>query len=607
MIKIKKIAALLTAGMLAFFTAACNGPVPFGGAGEDGSRANADEERARFDEYLEEDFVATLESDLLTLHYTLKDPAAYGIEDVEPTFGDVQPPLLSDYDEEIDRLEGFDRSLLTKEQQELYEMLMRFYRQERGALEQGYAYYSEPCAPDGGVQASLPITLSEYQFYTEQDVRDYIALLGDVGRYYDDLVKYEEERARRGLFMTDDMVDQVIEDCRTFIANPEQNVLIATFETRLDALDSLDEQARADYIKQNHAAVMDTVIPAYERMMEGLEKLKGTGVNPGGLSHLEKGKGYYEYLARSLTGVDAAPDELARRIDERFGELFSRMFLLLGEDETSERLISEMEAFLEADRGTPREQIDFLHAASEGIFPDAGDISYNVLYVDPSLEDSTAPAFYMIPPADAPAENRLYINQGRDSGTILYATLAHEAYPGHMYQNNYFISTGPAMLRHLLSYMGYSEGWGTYAELYSYELAGLDDPALIELLQINNEFSLGVLARSDIGIHYQGWTVEQFAAYLDGFGFDTSDAEDFYWMIVADPGAYLPYYIGYLELIDIIDDARIQLGDQFDILAVHKAILDAGPQPFDMVRAHVQEYVDRVRGTQASGSPAQAA
>ena len=142
MIKIKKIAALLTAGMLAFFTAACNGPVPFGGAGEDGSRANADEERARFDEYLEEDFVATLESDLLTLHYTLKDPAAYGIEDVEPTFGDVQPPLLSDYDEEIDRLEGFDRSLLTKEQQELYEMLMRFYRQERGALEQGYAYYS---------------------------------------------------------------------------------------------------------------------------------------------------------------------------------------------------------------------------------------------------------------------------------------------------------------------------------------------------------------------------------------------------------------------------------------------------------------------------------
>ena len=116
-----------------------------------------------------------------------------------------------------------------------------------------------------------------------------------------------------------------------------------------------------------------------------------------------------------------------------------------------------------------------------------------------------------------------------------------------------------------------------------------------------------MLARSDIGIHYQGWTVEQFAAYLDGFGFDTSDAEDFYWMIVADPGAYLPYYIGYLELIDIIDDARIQLGDQFDILAVHKAILDAGPQPFDMVRAHVQEYVDRVRGTQASGSPAQAA
>lgn len=81
--------------------------------------------------------------------------------------------------------------------------------------------------------------------------------------------------------MTDDMVDQVIEGCRTFIANPEQNVLIATFETRLDALDSLDEQARADYIKQNHAAVMDTVIPAYERMMEGLEKLKGTGVNPG--------------------------------------------------------------------------------------------------------------------------------------------------------------------------------------------------------------------------------------------------------------------------------------------------------------------------------------
>lgn len=607
MIQIKKIAALLMAGTLAVFAGACNGPVPFGGTSAGGDHVNADEERARFDEYLKEDFVATLESDLLSLHYTLKDPSAYGIKDVEPTFGDVEPPLLSDYDEEINRLKSFDRSLLTEEQQELYEMLMRFYQQERGALEQGYAYYSEPCAPDGGVQASLPITLSEYQFYTEKDVQDYIALLGDVGRYYDDLVKYEEERARRGLFMTDDMVDQVIEGCRTFIANPERNVLIATFETRLDALDDLDEQARADYIEQNCAVVMETVIPAYERMMEGLGKLKGTGVNPGGLSNLEKGKGYYEYLARSLTGVDATPEELARRIDERLGELFSRMFLLVGDEESSDRLFDDMEAFLEADRGEPREQIDYLHAASKGMFPDAGEISYNVLYVDPSLEDSTAPAFYMIPPTDAPAENRLYINQGRDSGTILYATLAHEAYPGHMYQNNYFISTGPAMIRHLLSYMGYSEGWGTYAELYSYELAGLDDPALVELLQINNELSLGVLARSDIGIHYQGWTVEQFAAYLEGFGFDTNDAEDFYWMIVADPGAYLPYYIGYLELVDIVDDARAQLGGQFDILAVHKAILDAGPQPFDMVRAHVQAYVDGVRGTVDSSSAAQAA
>ena len=206
------------------------------GTSADGGRS---EDSKKFEAYMRRLFVDTVSSDTLSLHYSLKDPAAYGITMDEVTFGDPEVDMTAaDYEKEIkevlNQLESFDYDALTDSQKLTYDVIKEDRELQLMYNRDELRFYSEPFSAQSGLQNNLPVDLAEYAFDSEQDVKDYLELLADLPRYMDEILRYEEMKSEAGLFMSDQRVDEVTKACRTFIEDPKENLLIEVFEEKID-------------------------------------------------------------------------------------------------------------------------------------------------------------------------------------------------------------------------------------------------------------------------------------------------------------------------------------------------------------------------------------
>ena len=137
-------------------------------------------------------------------------------------------------------------------------------------------------------------------------------------------------------------------------------------------------------------------------------------------------------------------------------------------------------------------------------FPEIPKTSLRIKYVPEEMQEHLSPAFYMIPAIDYTEENVIYVNQTQMRDDLaLFTTLAHEGYPGHLYQTIFFESTNPDPIRSILNFGGYVEGWATYAEMCSYYLMPLSKTQAA-ILQKNSSVILALYALADMGIHYEG-------------------------------------------------------------------------------------------------------
>ena len=194
----------------------------------------------------------------------------------------------------------------------------------------------------------------------------------------------------------------------------------------------------------------------------------------------------------------------------------------------------------------------------------------------------------MIPAIDNTEENVIYVNQAHMSNSLtLFTTLAHEGYPGHLYQTVYYAGTDPDPLRNIFSFGGYVEGWATYAEMCSYYLAPMTKEQAT-LLQKNSSIILGLYALADMGIHYEGWDRMDTVAFFTNYGIkDTETIETIYELIIGSPGNYLKYYIGYVEFLNLKKEWVKEKGEEFSHKEFHEAVLSVGPAPFEVVEEYM--------------------
>ncbi len=553
------------------------------------SRESASE---RFEAFIDTFFREEVTESTINLHYILAYPENYGITDYEVSLGDYSYESLEESGEEIRKLEkelsGINRSRLTRSQQLTYDILKDYVTTELSV--EDLALYTEALGPSTGYQAQLPVILAEYTFRTEQDIEDYLTLVSQVDDVAEEIIGFEEEKAKAGLFMPDFAADAIIEQCKEFIADPEENYMIEVFDDKIGAFEGLFEEDRQKYRERNHAIITTEVVEGYETLIEGLEGLKGSGSNELGLCYYEDGKEYYQYLVRTGTGSDDSVRDLMIKTENFIDTFIYDMQMQILEDPDLYRKFMDYQFPITE----PDEILQDLREKSKEDFPEPPQVNYRVKYVHPSMQEHLSPAFYLITPVDDIQNNVIYINQKNGEETDLYPTLAHEGYPGHLYQNIYTNACDLPLVRNLFSYPGYTEGWATYVEHeYSYQYAGMEE-ALAGLSAGNGAATLAMHAYVDMGIHYEGWGREEVSEYLSGFGAADPDTVDrLFELIVEEPGNYLSYFIGYMEFLSLRAEAEKQMGESFDIKEFHDFLLSMGPAPFYIIEDYMEDYFGR--------------
>lgn len=548
-------------------------------------------EDQRFENYTDQLFRQELSGNTLSLHYTLKNPATYNIVNSSVSLGTYQTDtsnLSASLENSLSLLHSYDKTKLSKRNQATYEILENHLSYSLKSSQ--YLLYEEPLASLTGAQAQLPILLSEYQFYTKQDVDTYLALLAETPEYFASILDFEEEKSKHGLFMSKPQADAIIDECETFINLQNNNFLYSSFEQRLQTL-NLPKKEKEAYVEKNVDSIKQYVYPAYEQLMQGLHELKNSGTNSGGLCHLPEGDKYYELLTAIETGSSRSIPELQELTKKHIAEDLASIQKTLSSLSTetpspSSDLFKSQGVVLED--SNPASILSSLRGNLSGHFPAPPNVNVQIKYVSQEMQNFLSPAFYLIPALDNTEENIIYINNGHISDDLsLYTTLAHEGYPGHLYQTTYFASKNPSPIRHLLDCGGYTEGWATYSEMLSYYFAPIKKTQAT-LMQKNSSILLGLYALADMGIHYDGWSLLDTTTFFRGYGItDTKAIEEIYQLILSDPANYLKYYIGYVEFLELKKEAMTLWGKEFTQERFHKAVLDMGPAPFDLIRKYI--------------------
>lgn len=552
-------------------------------------------ENRRFASYVQKRFRSEVTSSAITLHYTLADPAACGITPGTASFGTFSLPDRDAVDAALESMEAmltsFHRDRLSRENQITLDLLL--YELECEQMPGSTSPLAEPLGPSLGIQAQLPVLLAEYPFRTQQDVADYLHLLQDLPRYFSEITALEQEKSRLGVFLNDLAVDGIVGQCSAFLADadtPETHLLHTIFQNRLRSSGLFSDEEMELCLQTHKKLLTSCVFPAYRSLSDALSSLRGKGTqNDGGLSRQEGGLSYYQYLLRSRVGVDASPEELSLLLTRQLADQCEEMKTIL--DQNPSLSLSAQELVLSFT--TPEEMLLDLQSAIAEDFPALSDITYEIKTVDDSLKDFLSPAFYLTPPADVNSPNSIYLNPADEmEGIELYSTLAHEGFPGHLYQTVSFSRSDPLLIRHLYAPSGYVEGWATYVESYAcrYAARSLDTKtqALCRLWYLNRSVHLTLCSLLDLGIHSQGWLLSDAASFLAQFGItDVKAVASLYQYILETPANYLKYCVGALSFSQILAETQEQEGEAFSLQNFHKKLLDLGPLPFPLVEKYL--------------------
>lgn len=534
-----------------------------------------------FDRFTMEVFRHEIASSTLNLHYTLTDPKAYKIKEKEPSFGSFQQTLI---DEELayletcqEKLARYQKGHLSDTQRLTADILDWWITGQ--LLAKDYYYYQEPLGPTLGIQAQLPVLLAEYPFRKKADIDTYLELLSVLPVYFEEIALFEKEKSEEGLFMNDEILDKILAQCESLFPMDQTHFLHTTFQERLEACDFLDEDQRIAYEAKNLKTLSHYVEPAYQTLCEVLNNLRGTGKNLYGLYHTPEGIEYYEYLLKYSIGTDLSMAKIHQMLEAQMEDDYETLLYAIHQNNN----LLDMEQDVET-LSSPKEILENLQTQIEEDFPESSEVSWQIKEVPSSLAAYLSPAFYMTPAIDAPQQNIIYINPARKPDrTELITTLAHEGYPGHLYQNSFENTEDYPAVRNLFYIGGYTEGWGLYSEFYAYDFLGLSKEEG-DFLRAATSLNYAVCASLDLSIHGEGWTEEDCLTYLAAFGItDQEKVHQLYLNILEEPSNYLKYYLGYLEICNLKESA-LTLSSDWTLYDFHTWFLKMGPAPFDILR-----------------------
>ena len=575
----KKIRRLVTAAISAAMIFSLNIPV------------HAQTEGEAFDEFMEQEFIELMESDYMTMHFTVRDYRKMGITKPEPIIGTVSwddyEKNIKEGNETLDKLKSFDYDKLNEEQQHDYDAY--YFYTERAIELNSYPYFDWYFMPGEGLIDNLPTNFTEFVFYEKQDIDDYLKVLDSVSDLIDQALEVTDIQVKAGYFMTDSALDSTLDAIDKFVTRTDDNPLIVIFEENVDAFAGLSDAEKADYKNRNKEILMNSYIPAYNRAASQLETYRGTRKADTPICDLKEGKEYYTAKVKSKMSDDITLENAEKLVTSYVKTEISNLISLIYSVRDQSVFDEEIEL------GDPTEILQY-HEKNMSAYPEGPSVKYKASYLDPAVASDSIVAYYLEPAIDDIENNVVKIN-GDNVGNKneLYSTLAHEGFPGHLYQITWYLSTQPAKLRNSLSLIGYTEGWAMYAEDDAWSYSTLSDAAK-EYLRIDTSLSYAINAVADIGVNGLGWTENDLKKYLTNLGLTDDMAQDLYDFVLDTPGVIIPYGAGLSRFMTLRTQAKAALGEEFDLKEFNTVLLTYGNRPFTSVEKDVRKWMSE-KGT----------
>lgn len=553
--------------------------------------------------------------DSITTAYHLRQPERYRIPSLPATLSsfdakEYEQAAASKGNNSIQnllkQLQQLPHDSLSDSESLCYD-LMEQYLSLSGSLQQ-YPYYESLLGASTGVQVNLPVTLCEYPLTDASSVDTYLQILQQIPDYFNNVIRYETKRTSLGYPVPSFLSLATKQQLQTFLTGLKEtdNCFTETFSTRIQDMESLSASQKKKYILQNQDIIRTSILPAYETLYAYCDRqtasidFKQTDtdtpatpdslIDPDtdyGLCSLPSGKDYYSYLVRQATGSSRSITDLITMTDHALQNTLGNVLNIALTDQTA--YLYYCEHPLETYYNSPEAILEALSLMIRKDYPVLKTQPHYVIkQVPKSLAASLSPAFYMIPAMDDYSNNTIYINSlyTNDENGNLFTTLAHEGFPGHLYQTVYFNSTRPSPIRQILDYPGYVEGWASYVEMniFPYLDYPLEGNSLCKLYQSDTIINLALCSRIDLGVNYEGWTLNDTRHFFEENGFRDYYAENVYSYVVESPSNYLSYFIGYLEIEDLKSAYRNLKMENYSDQDFHKHFLDIGPADFDTIR-----------------------
>jgi uncharacterized protein (DUF885 family) len=454
-----------------------------------------------------------------------------------------------------------------------------------------------------GWHLDLPQYVLILSFQSVKDYEDYISRLKQIPRLLDQTIVQMQKGMADKIMPPRFVLEKVAEQSGAIAKQaPGDSPFAQPFKSFPKTVSEKDQARLRD---QGLAAIRDAVLPAYTHFTRFVSNdYAPHGRTEVGVWSLPNGDDYYAFRVKQSTTTDLTPDQIHQLGLAQVKEIEARMVEVAAQ--LGYKDLKSFNAAIAVDpklHGHSRQQlldlytkyIDQMNPKLPELFNRLPKAKLIVLPVEQFREKEAGAASYEPPALDGSRPGHVMVNTGdfeKRSLLEIETTAYHEGVPGHHLQNS-IAQELPELppFRQNEYYTAYTEGWALYAEGLGKEVGFYQDPySYYGHLQDDILRALRLVV--DTGLHSKHWTRQQVVDYFhDHSPEDEVSVQSETDRYIVRPGQALGYKIGQLEILELRQYAKDQLGDKFDIRGFHDEVLSGGALPMNLLKERIQDWV----------------
>lgn len=446
-------------------------------------------------------------------------------------------------------------------------------------------------------------------FKSEKDYRDFLGRIDKLGVLIDQAIANMRAGIESGVVQPKPLMAKVLPQLEAhFVDDVAESVFYRPVE---NFPDEIDEQVRIELAAAYEKAILEQVIPAYKKLHTFMieEYIPGCR-DTTAIADLPDGEAWYAYQVKTMTTTNMTPDEIHQFGVDEVARIHGEMRGVMGEVgfegeladffkhlEAEERFYYDNEEELLQGYRDLQAKVNEALPALFDIFPKA---DYEVKPVPEFMAQSSAGAFYQPGTPDGSRPGAFFVNTFNLKAQAKFGmtTLSiHEASPGHHFQISIAqeIENLPRF-RRFGGQTAFFEGWALYAESLGKEMGLLDDP-YDYYGRLSDELLRGMRLVVDTGLHHKGWSREQAIEYMsENSSMAETDVVAEVERYIVFAGQALAYKVGQRVISGLRAEAESELGDDFDIKAFHRAVLEDGALPMRVLQTKIREWIAERKG-----------